>query len=170
MLISKRRLQWGTILGLIMLAMLLIRPARSWVDQAFARNIIDGHLTVDAIKFHRSASVVQVDRVRWSRENDGRSFGFAADSAWLAIDVESLIDRKIRIPRARVENAELFLRDDSARANPSTSNWRQVLRNASSRSTGTTSRNTSGRCFPRRASVRVGPSESSGGSRARGTY
>lgn len=127
MLISKRRLQWGTILFLTLLAIVLFRPARAWLDQTLVTYLIDPDLSVGQVTYHSATSVLEARQLGWSKTNSERAFGFRADRAWIAVDAEPLLDRQISIPHAKIEQAELFLQDYRRPPHRQVSLWQQEL-------------------------------------------
>lgn len=129
MLISKRRLQCGILLLLSGLAILLVRPMRSWVDQAGTKLLVDPRLEVSQIHVHGNSSVIEALDPQWRQDVQDQSLEVEASRAWIAIDPVSLVDRRIVIPHVRIEGARLRLANPTAApvSHSSVHVWQQTL-------------------------------------------
>ncbi len=129
MLISRRRLQWSMIGLLGLLAVVLVRPARSYLDAFTAQWIVDSRLSVGKIQIHNRASVLELEDLRWSSASGARRIGFEAPRAWVAVDAEQLVVKQVRCPHIQVEDARLFVQSVDPRAAPELGNqlWQRNL-------------------------------------------
>lgn len=126
MLISKRRLKWGFCGLLVGLLAIFFRPPRSWVDYALVRQL-DKDLRVGQLHYHRGDSVIELKRVNWTKFDNGCSFGVLADNAWLAVESEPLLDRRLVIPRGEIRQASLFLHESEARPSDDSAPWQNQV-------------------------------------------
>lgn len=127
MLVSKRRMWFGSVCSLTVLCIIFIRPVRSWVDRAIANRLVDSHLTVSELHFHPARSSVEAHNPTWQGVEEDRRFSLAADRAWLMYDSNSLIDCKFHISRLLLENSRMQLGGVSATTSSRKSLWQSEL-------------------------------------------
>ncbi len=116
MLISKRRLRWGTLCLLVVCAMILLQPTRAWIEALWIAQVLGPKVSVDAIVYHPSKSVVQARKLRWrelpldnSPNVAQRSVGVSIDHSWLGYDLRSLAHGQLRLSKVILEDADLSL-------------------------------------------------------------
>ncbi|MEZ6135461.1 MAG: hypothetical protein R3C53_11185 [Pirellulaceae bacterium] len=126
MLISFRRFQWGLIALLALTAACLVRPVRSWLDQITARQL-HPNLTVGEAYLHGKHSVVEIRKFNWTSEDAGIEVALSADTAWFAVDAEPLLDRRVVLPRALIQDATLTMDAERPQVTVSVSVWQQQL-------------------------------------------
>ena len=150
MLLSKRRLQWTAIGLLIVCALLMLRPARTWIEQVWIARALSPQLTIGELIVHSKKSIVEVRDLKWqgsgldfvSKTGGGASgyigvgktdggasghFGINARRCWLAVDRNSLASGKLRVPKIVFQNADLYLAGDLPHADDRLADWRQHL-------------------------------------------
>lgn len=127
MLMSKRRIQAGAVLSLALLTACLVRPFRTWIEQALLTRVVSDDLQVEEIEIHANSSVVELRGLKWQHFANGRKYGLDAQKTWLAFDAEKLVDRQFDVGRIEVENANLYVDDFSPKAVRAPSTWQQQL-------------------------------------------
>ena len=113
---SGRRFVWGFSCLLLLAAVMIYRPIRTWVDQVMIARNLHPHLKVHEISLHRSPhlrdhTIVQAKHFDWGATEDRRCFGISAENAWIAVEDEPLFHRRVSIPKAVLQNSRLFMDD-----------------------------------------------------------
>lgn len=127
MRISSRRLRWGAVLLLTLLCGVLIRPARSWVDQRVIGRLLDPRLEAGQVHFHASGSLLEIQQPSWRSGPGEQELEVSAERAWFALDAERLLDKHFIAPKVVLEAARLQLKDSSPRARPVSNVWQAAL-------------------------------------------
>lgn len=127
MLISKRRIQAAAVLLLVILTAALVRPVRTWIDQALVASVASEKLQIEELELHANSSVVELRGLRWQHLANGRKYGLHAKKTWLAFDGLKLVDRQFHIGRIELEEADLYVKDFSQKFVRAPSTWQQQL-------------------------------------------
>lgn len=127
MLISRRRLYWGTIFCMALCVCVLVRPMRSWLDGLVVSAMISAGIQVGEVHIHAADCVIETRELAWTDSGPERQYGLRADKAWFAIDALALIDRRWDVETVVVDDATLFLSDRDVPAVPTKNLWRDEL-------------------------------------------
>lgn len=129
MLISRRRIYWASVLTLLCVVCVLVRPMRSWIDRAIVAATTQGAATVDQLHLHIGDSVVEAKGLSIHRHEDRRKFGMVAAKTWIAIDGVGMVDRRLNAPTVMIEDAVVYLADDDTAlaASPPAEAWQTQL-------------------------------------------
>lgn len=121
MLLSKRRLRWATVALLLASGLLLTQPTRVWLQHIWIAGALGPQVSVGEVVYHKQNSIVEVRDLRWwgTRATDARAVSSAtppnnnftvnAVRCWLGIDRPSLVDGRIHIPKAIVQDTVVTL-------------------------------------------------------------
>ncbi|MBX3420242.1 MAG: hypothetical protein KF752_01670 [Pirellulaceae bacterium] len=114
MLISSRRMLWGFNCLLVLAIALIFRPLRTWIDQAIIASKLHPNLRIQELNFlgnqlDDGTTIVQARQFEWGSTYGSRSIGLSADSAWLVVDVEPLLDKQWSIPKTLLQHSRLHL-------------------------------------------------------------
>lgn len=129
MLISRRRIYWASVLTLLCVICVLVRPMRSWIDRAIVTATTRGAATVDQLHLHVGDSVIEAKGLSIHRHEDQRKFGMVAAKTWIAIDGVGMIDRRLNAPTVMIEDAVVYLKDDDTvgEIDPPSDAWQTQL-------------------------------------------
>jgi hypothetical protein len=127
MLISSRRLYWGAIFVLTLMAATLFRPVRSWLDHAVVKQMVAANFSVDEVHFHAEHSIVELRRLDWQCATNSRNLTLSADRAWFVFESEPLLDRRILFPKTLIPDARIVLDDYQPPFESRPSIWEQRL-------------------------------------------
>ncbi len=126
-IMSRRRFYWLTVALLASATCVLVRPMRSWLDQAMVTMLVNRSLSVAELHVHSSDQVIEVRQLAWGNTTQDRSFGLEAERAWFAFDPVPLVDRQWDMANVVLEDARLYLRDAIPEHSPQPSIWQQGL-------------------------------------------
>ncbi len=111
MRISSRRLRWGIICGLALTGAVLLRPVRTVLDQWVMAPMFDPNMSVGELHLHAGKGLVEIRRFDWQSRIGEQRLAMSSNRAWMAIDPEPLIDKRMHIPKFILEDARLQLAD-----------------------------------------------------------
>ncbi|MCA9159860.1 MAG: hypothetical protein KDA72_16105 [Planctomycetales bacterium] len=138
MQISKRRLRWAAIGLLIACVLLMLRPTRTWIEQAWIARALSPQLTVGELVIHSQKSIIEARELKWHVCGSStpessctavrrRAFGVSARRCWLAVDRDSLPSGRLHLPKVILQDANFFLETGLPSASNSLENWQHRL-------------------------------------------